>query len=825
MRNIFFNKSTKHTWDWLSTILLILLMQIAAARLVTTRWTPDLNLILGVTFFATILGLLLGVSHFRGFWVFFFSLAYGIFIIPWQLGLTLDSELEWQYRLVNLSGRLQIVVQELLARKPVTDNLLFLLLMAVLFWCLAIYAGFVMVRESNPWKVVIPPGIVAFVINTFDPLLAVRSLYLAVYLLVALFLVARLEFLKNSLRWSERRAHTPVDMSFELSRAALILSLVLVFFAWNLPVLSDTLKPVADVWHETAKPWLSLKDRVSFMFASLQASATTVENFYSATLPLGLGSPLTDQVVMEVQAPSVSPSGIQYYWEARTYDTYKNDTWSSSLQDPQNLSASSQDLAQPGADIRAKATFTFFPYEPITNIFTQPEALWTSLPAQAFMQTNRDGTVDLSAIVSKTYVRPGEQYTVRSALDSVTVKQLKYAGTDYPAWVTAQYLQLPNDITPRTRQLAQDIAKGLTDPYDITNAVTNYLRANIQYDLSIDKPPANQDRIDWFLFDYKKGFCNYYASAEVILLRSLGIPARLAVGFSQGMKEQATQPTNPTGTTPLTNNPLDAATTTFVVRQNNAHAWPEVFFPKIGWVIFEPTVTELALSRPSGEDVASYEMIEAGRGQANRNLPQELGSERQLPEGISSTETGGSKSFWTTGNIILFILAQFVIGLTIIFIFQFLRGFRWFAFAERISIGVPETIVKGLHRVGITPPDFLLGWIYYLKLPPTSRAYLEINHALERLGIKSTAHLTPSERVDQLITVMPPAEIPARQLLSEYQRSIYSSHTADSDLAWKSAQEIRALSWHQSIHDAVAHVKQVFHLRSKPTPPETASSD
>jgi transglutaminase-like putative cysteine protease len=815
MSSFLLNKTVKRTWDWLAVILLILLMQIAAARLVATLWTLDLNLILVVTFLATILGVLLGISQYRSFWVVFFSLAYGCIVIPWQFGLTLDPDIVWRDRLLNLWGRLGIVIQELLSRKPITDNLLFLLLMAVMFWALAVYAGVVLIREANPWKVVIPAGIVAFVINTFDPLLAVRSIYLAVYLLFALFLVARLEFIKNSTRWSERHAHTPSDMSFELSRVALILSVVLVFFAWNLPVLSDTLKPVEDLWHETSKPWLSLKDRFSFMFASLQASATSVENFYSATLPLGLGSPLSNQVVMEVQAPSTPPGGTRYYWEARTYDTYKNDTWSSSLKTPQSLNAQSKDLAQPGADARAVETFTFFPYQTITNIYAPPEALWTSLPVQAYMENNHDGTVDLSSLLSKSYVRPGEQYTVRSALDSVTVKQLKNAGTDYPSWVTDEYLQLPNDITPRTRQLAKDIASDLTDPYDITSAVTSYLRANIQYDLTIDKPPSNKERIDWFLFDYKKGFCNYYASAEVILLRSLGIPARMAVGFAQGDLENTTQTASPTVTSPIDGAAQKGDTETFVVRQNNAHAWPEVFFPGVGWVIFEPTVSQAALSRPSGEDVASYDMIEAGRARANQVQHEELGSERQLPDGNSSSSTGGPQSFWTTWNIILFVAAQFAIGLIVILVWQVMRGFRLYPFMERVSIGIPETMVKGLRKLGIPPPDFLSSWIFYLKLPPASRSYLEINHALERLGNKLSPNHTPSERAELLIAALPSAEIPAHQLLGEYHRSIYSLHSADLNAARKSAQEIRYLSWQQSIHRYALRIKSIFKRRKK----------
>ena len=410
MRRLFVTQTNTRVWDWLSVVLLIIILQVAAARLVATLWTLDLNLVMVITFLGTILGLTLGKSIFNRFWVFVLAVAYGAVLIPWQIGLTLDPDLPWYDRLINMWGRLDVVIEELITRRPVTDNILFLSLMAILFWALSVYASIVLVREANPWKVIIPGGISAFVIHSFDPLLAVRSLYLAIYLLFALLLVARLVYLKNTVKWSKTRTHTPPDLGYDLSRVALVLSLILVFFSWNVPVLADTFKPVADLWHTTARPWLTLKDRFSFMFASLQASATSVQNFYTDTLSLGLGSQLTNQVVMEVQAPNTAPNGSRFYWEARAYDTYFNNMWSTSIQTPHNLTSASKDLNQPGMDIRSEVTVTFFPHQPISNIYTVPEVLWTNTPAQAYMVINSDGTVNLSALMSKAFIRPGEQY-------------------------------------------------------------------------------------------------------------------------------------------------------------------------------------------------------------------------------------------------------------------------------------------------------------------------------------------------------------------------------------------------------------------------------
>jgi transglutaminase-like putative cysteine protease len=787
------NNTKYRAWDWLSAILLIIMMQIASARLMATLWTLDLSLVMVVTFLGTILGLALGKSAFNRFWVFVLAVVYGSILIPWQLGLTYDVNINWHDRLINLWGRLEIVIQELFTKRPITDNLLFLLLMAILFWVLSTYAGFVLVREVNPWKVVIPGGITIFVIHSFDPLLAVRSLYLAFYLLFAILLVARMVYVKNTSKWSERHIHTPPDIGFDLFRVTVVLSIILVFFSWNVPVLADTFRPVAELWQTTARPWLSLKDRFNFIFASLHASVSSVQNFYSDTLPLGLGSSLTDQVVMEVQAPSNPPGGGRFYWEARTYDTYENNSWATTIKTPQALTAESKDLNQPGEDVRSQVTFTFLPHETISNIYMVSEPLWTSIPTQAYMLINSDGTINLSVLMSKGIIRPGEQYHVRSAIDNVTVKQLRNAGSDYPNWVVEEYLQLPSNITSRTMDLAKNIATGLSNPYDIVDAVTQYLRANIQYDQSISQPPSNQERIDWFLLDYKKGFCNYYASAEVILLRSLGIPARMAVGFAQGEQEIPSTQEVPVGAGQNIINAEMSSSSTYVVRQRDAHAWPEVFFPGIGWINFEPTVSQSPITRPSGEAVANSAPI-GSAGRDGNITPPDSATGTQRPKNNLSSNSGGTKSFWSPVNITLLFIFLFASGLSAYLFLQVMRGFSVYNFLERISIQVPETMEKGLRRLGIHPPGFLIDWIYYMKLPAPSRSYLEINRALERVGQKPAIHDTPTERTALLIRAIPAAATPAECLLTEYQTSIYSNHYADPDLARKAATEIRNLS-------------------------------
>jgi hypothetical protein len=399
--------------------------------------------------------------------------------------------------------------------------------------------------------------------------------------------------------------------------------------------------------------------------------------------------------------------------------------------------------------------------------------------------------------MSKGFVHPGEQYTVRSALDAVTDSALKDAGSIYPQWVRDEYLQLPNNITPRTRELAKKIATGLSNPYEISNAVTDYLRNNIEYNQSISQPPPNQDRIDWFLFDYQKGFCNYYASAEVILLRSLGIPARIAVGFAQGERVVPPIQILPPGSNQNIPHEQINETSTYIVRQKDAHAWPEVFFPGIGWVIFEPTVSQPPLFRPSGDLSANPDQNQSTQDQANtQNQPGVNNNDQQRP-GVNepSSNSGSLNNFWTLGNIVKLIILLIVLVLLVIVIWQVQRGFKVIPFLERISIDVPEGLEKGMRQIGIRPPDFLVNWVYFMKLPPLSRSYQEINYALGRIGKKPALQDTPQERTATLISTVPVVATPAGSLLTEYQTSVYSSHPANPEIGKKAGIEIRKFSW------------------------------
>jgi hypothetical protein len=179
-------------------------------------------------------------------------------------------------------------------------------------------------------------------------------------------------------------------------------------------------------------------------------------------------------------------------------------------------------------------------------------------------------------------MKAGTAYQVVSSITLADEDSLRAAGTDYPAWVVPRYLQVPRTLPGRVKDLAEQITAGRDTPYDKAIAVESYLR-NIPYNQEIDAPPAGHDGVDYFLFDAKQGYCDYYASAMVMLLRSAGVPARYVQGYSQG----------------------DFDNGAYHVRGVHAHAWPEVYFPGYGWIEFEPTASQPAIVRPSAGGTAS----------------------------------------------------------------------------------------------------------------------------------------------------------------------------------------------------------------------------
>jgi hypothetical protein len=166
---------------------------------------------------------------------------------------------------------------------------------------------------------------------------------------------------------------------------------------------------------------------------------------------------------------------------------------------------------------------------------------------------------------------------VRSYVSVADKSLLRRAPTVYPDYIRQKYLQMPSTLPQRVRDLAHRIAGTETNPYDIAEAVESYLRITYHYAPTVRAPPPGRDPVDYFLFDAKEDFCEYFASSMTVLLREMGVPARFVEGYTTGT--------------------LDPNTGKYVVKELDAHAWVEAYFPNYGWVEFEPTPSQAPFLR------------------------------------------------------------------------------------------------------------------------------------------------------------------------------------------------------------------------------------
>ncbi|MCL1819545.1 MAG: hypothetical protein FWG36_02685 [Oscillospiraceae bacterium] len=132
-----------------------------------------------------------------------------------------------------------------------------------------------------------------------------------------------------------------------------------------------------------------------------------------------------------------------------------------------------------------------------------------------------------------------------------------------------RYLELPDSVTQRTRNLARNITEGAVSSIQKALIIQDYLSQTYYYTLDAPALPEETDFVDFFLFEAKTGYCTSYASAMVVMLRSLGIPARYCEGF--------------------TPDPKNGNRGVYSVYATDAHAWVEMYAPFAGWVELDPT--------------------------------------------------------------------------------------------------------------------------------------------------------------------------------------------------------------------------------------------
>jgi transglutaminase-like putative cysteine protease len=761
-------------WDWASIILLLVLLETVAARLVATNWTPFLHLTQTATYIAFVVGTALGYSRFPNRLAQWLSAIYMFFMLPLQWTLAIDQRVSLEEQLFSVAGRLYYSTSDFLGRRPVEDVLFFVIVMTVAFWFISAWAGFALVRNQNYLSSVLPSAIGLLIIQNYDSVKPGRLWFIAFFAFFALLLLGRLHYLQNRKSWRERRIFLSPDSSLELTSSMAIAAGLIILVSWTIPASLSSWSSAVRSWNKVTQPWREFTDNMQNAVSALDApSGARRGEFFGSQLPLGLGFPLSDTIMFEVETPALSldQKPPRYYWRGRTYDSFVNGQWYSTGTVREEYSPSVVNPFGVNTDTSTQGHFIFQTGDDSFSLIYSPaQPIWVSRTGLTFSQAGNEGK-DLVAWHAYPWLKSGETYQVDAALNNPNRQQLREAGTEYPDWVRNKYLQLPQRLSPQFKELAEEITAGAETPFDKASAITQYLRENIEYAPTIPAAPKNQDVLEWILFEYKKGFCVYYASSEVVMLRSLGIPARVAVGFAQGERTRSSDllPSEARAEE-------EELASRYIVRKRDAHAWPEVYFPNIGWVEFEPTSSQPLLSRPlPPRDPSDITPLVA-----NDPLSKDDSELEELPTDQEGAQT---TSVFRSISPVFYLIPLFLAAAVGLFFLN-----RRFPFALYAPILVRATF----ERTGFEVPKWIYHWESWGHLSPIEKAFESINFGLRTLGEAVPIHNTPAERAYKLAGILPQMSSQIKVLLDEHQTSLYTSRVAPDDIqARRAAFDIR----------------------------------
>lgn len=572
--------------ELLPGVLLVLLMTGSVVyALSISGWGPGLEVLRPVA----LIGLLVGVIFARLRWMPAWGahLLSAALAVTWTVqllgGLMDERLLTWRDRATDLLIRFLALGRTLGAGGRGEDILLFVFVLCLLCWGLAYWTAWAVLGRGQVWRPIILNAVVALVNYTY--VLPKPTLAFFVFLAAALLLLVYQNVLQRQALWDAQGVEYPdlLPVRFMWS-SALVCGLVITLTA-ILPG-QVSVDRATRTWSMLSSPFRAAREGWEDMFSTISAPPGAGSGaFTSGVASLGGGRQLTQDPVMEVRSTAYE------YWRAVAFDTYGPQGWQNTVGE--------QARAALGVSTREQARTPRAADEPIPVgerrgrrpvvqsfllaqdriddlILVGGAAQRVSIPSRVEHNyteesgARRPNFDDAALVVATARLRAGDTYSVTSLVSFADVASLRASGTEYPAWVRDRYLQLPADLPPRVRELADRVVaeNGARTPYDQAIAIQDYLRT-IPYNERIPAPPAGAEPVEWFLFQQREGYCDYYASAMVLMLRSQGVPARWVRGYAGGE--------------------FDAQRGVYIVRESVAHSWPEVYFPGFGWERFEPT--------------------------------------------------------------------------------------------------------------------------------------------------------------------------------------------------------------------------------------------
>ncbi len=528
-------------------ILLFITLEIAVLSVEQARWItpqPSLTLTLIISVMVT---WWLARRRLPGVVVHILIVFIGLLMTMWQ-ALNLMTAPDIGSRISQLMAAMQSWGQAADTAPAGTENLSFAVFLVLLTWLISYISTWFLVRRRDAW-VGVSLGALVVLVNLSN-LTDGYYFYLGLYILAAALLVTHVRMTKHPdvTRYS-RKAWAYIGAAL-LCIVVLAGAIARLTPELRIPEL-QTLIATHTLWKKDIE-----QSRLNFFNAvpakqPVSTSSTHREQAFEGEWHQG------DKIDFIVR--STRPS----YWRVHVYDVYTARGWENS---PTSDYLLDQKVLWGGGELPSGPAATT--YKVSANLKTD-----ILLMGGSFISSDNPALVavsagDVIAVRMPRILRPGEGYTVTSRMFTPSTNALSRAGGGYPQAVADYYLQLPADFPENVRQLSQNITRNAGTPYEKVLAINRYL-AQIPYKEKIEAPPKNVDGVESFLFKQKAGFCLYYASAMAVMLRSVDVPTRLAVGYLPG------EPGKEVGE--------------YILRDKHYHAWTQVYFNGYGWVDLEAT--------------------------------------------------------------------------------------------------------------------------------------------------------------------------------------------------------------------------------------------
>jgi hypothetical protein len=618
---------------WTTLLLVYFLFLSVIWSVERAHWVPATPDLLWLVFGSTIAGLLLAKVPLPAFLLQPVGLGLGFVVASWRSAALVPAA-DWGQRIDLFEARLRGWLEVLRDGGISGDLLPFAFLLALATWALGFWGSWYVFRRGNPWPAVLLGGVALLTNLTYLP----PRFYphFAVFLVLAMLVIAQVNLVHRREQWKREKVQTPEFLSVLALNDAFWFLLALLLVAWFVPLWKPTPGFMKEGWEQFRRPWVALEDEFVRAFAGLPAQRSFPLHTFGDALPFRGSISLGDQVIFQVSSDFPGYWRGRSYdiytskgWLASNRITRPlRDSVPQPLEPPPGMvevrhriatNVSSPIIFAPGIPVDGSGPLVAEVPKPQVHAISLSDSSGDdALPSdlrlvaeqvRQQLQEARERAVQgqptallpegflLEKIVSReglpqelhvsraqevgdiVALKPGsgrpEAYSIVTWMPITTEEELRQVGEDYPEWVKERYLQLPADLPPMIRTLSLELTRDASTPYDKVAAIESYLRG-FTYSQDISPPPFDADGVAYFL-SQKKGYSDYFGSALAVMLRSIGIPARLVVGYAVGDK--------------------DPKTGLWVVRDKDSHSWTEVYFPGYGWTSFEPTPSRQRIHR------------------------------------------------------------------------------------------------------------------------------------------------------------------------------------------------------------------------------------